>query len=192
MTTAAERQQIAMIAEKYKERFRNEIAPKLMKELGYENVMEVPQVEKVVINMGIKEAHEDPRVLEGCMNDLAKITGQRPMVTRAKRSISDFGITKGDPVGCKVTLRGVRAYAFLDKLFNVVLPNVRDFKGLSADSFDGRGNYSLGLDEQLVFPEIDYDEIVKIQGMHITIVTTAETDREANYLLKELGCPFKD
>ncbi len=192
MTTAAERQQIAMIAEKYKERFQNEIVPKLMKELGYENVMEVPRIEKVVINMGIKEAHEDPRVLEGCMNDLAKITGQRPMVTRAKRSISDFGITKGDPVGCKVTLRGVRAYAFLDKLFNVVLPNVRDFKGLSADSFDGRGNYSLGLDEQLVFPEIDYDEIVKIQGMHITIVTTAETDREAYYLLKELGCPFKD
>jgi large subunit ribosomal protein L5 len=190
--TTAENQQIAMIAEKYKERFRNEIVPKLMKELGYENVMEVPRIEKVVINMGIKEAHEDPRVLEGCMNDLAKITGQRPMVTRAKRSISDFGITKGDPVGCKVTLRGVRAYAFLDKLFNVVLPNVRDFKGLSADSFDGRGNYSLGLDEQLVFPEIDYDEIVKIQGMHITIVTTAETDREAYYLLKELGCPFKD
>jgi large subunit ribosomal protein L5 len=190
--TTAEKQQIAMIAEKYKERFQNEIVPKLMKELGYENVMEVPRIEKVVINMGIKEAHEDPRVLEGCMNDLAKITGQRPMVTRAKRSISDFGITKGDPVGCKVTLRGVRAYAFLDKLFNVVLPNVRDFKGLSADAFDGRGNYSLGLDEQLVFPEIDYDEIVKIQGMHITIVTTAETDREAYYLLKELGCPFKD
>ncbi len=191
-TAAVEKQRIAALAQRYKERFRNEIAPQLMKELGYTNIMEVPRVEKVVINMGIKEAHEDPRVLEGCMNDLAKITGQRPMVTRAKRSISDFGITKGDPVGCKVTLRGVRAYAFLDKLFHVVLPNVRDFKGLSADAFDGHGNYSLGLDEQLVFPEVDYDEIVKIQGMDITIVTTAETDREAYYLLKALGCPFRD
>jgi len=175
-----------------KERFQTEIVPKLMEELGYKNVMQVPRIEKVVINMGIKEAPDDPKVLEGCMNDLAKITGQRPVVTRAKRSISDFGITKGDPVGCKVTLRGVRAYAFLEKLFNVVLPAVRDFRGLSADSFDGRGNYSLGLDEQLVFPEISYDDIVKVQGMDITITTTAKTDREAYYLLKELGCPFKD
>jgi large subunit ribosomal protein L5 len=175
-----------------KERFQTEIVPKLMEELGYKNIMQVPRIEKVVINMGIKEAPDDPKVLEGCMNDLAKITGQRPVVTRAKRSISDFGITKGDPVGCKVTLRGVRAYAFLEKLFNVVLPSVRDFRGLSADSFDGRGNYSLGLDEQLVFPEIHYDDIAKVQGMDITITTTAKTDREAYYLLKELGCPFKD
>jgi len=175
-----------------KERFREEIAPKLMEELGYENIMQVPRIEKVVINMGIKEAPDDPKVLEGCMRDLASITGQRPVVTRAKRSISDFGITQGDPVGCKVTLRGARAYAFLEKLFNVVLPSVRDFRGLSADSFDGRGNYSLGLDEQLVFPEIHYDDIVKVQGMDITIATTAKSDREAYYLLKELGCPFKD
>jgi large subunit ribosomal protein L5 len=175
-----------------REIFREEIVPKLMEELGYTNVMQVPRVEKVIINMGIKEAHDDPRVLEGCVNDLARITGQRPMVTRAKHSISDFGITKGDPVGCKVTLRSARAYVFLEKLFNVVLPNVRDFRGLSSDSFDGRGNYSLGLDEQLIFPEIDYDDIVKVQGMDITIVTTAKTDREAYYLLKELGCPFTD
>lgn len=181
-----------MIAMLTQERFREEIAPKLMKELGYTNIMEVPRIEKVVINMGIKEAPDDPRVLEGCVNDLAKIAGQRPVVTRAKRSISDFGLTKGNPVGCKVTLRGVRALVFLEKLFHVVLPNVRDFQGLSTDAFDGRGNYTLGLDEQLIFPEIHYDDIVKVQGMDITIVTTAETDREAYYLLKELGCPFKD
>ncbi len=174
------------------ERYHQEVIPKLIKELGYKSAMQVPRLEKVVINMGIKEAHDDPKVLEGCMKDLAKITGQRPVVTRAKRSISDFGITQGDPVGCKVTLRGLRAYVFLEKLFNVVLPSVRDFRGLSADSFDGRGNYSLGLDEQLVFPEIKYDEIVKVQGMNITISTTARTDREAYYLLKELGCPFRD
>lgn len=174
------------------QRFRTEIAPKLMEKLGYDNIMQVPRIEKVVINMGIKEAHNDLKVLEGCMNDLARITGQRPVVTRAKRSLSDFGISQGDPVGCKVTLRGLRAYVFLEKLFNVVLPAVRDFRGLSADSFDGRGNYSLGLDEQLVFPEISYDEIAKVQGMDITIATTARTDREAYYLLKELGCPFRD
>lgn len=174
------------------ERFRSEVVPQLMKELGYENVMEVPRVEKVVVNMGVKEAHNDPKILEGCMNDLARITGLRPVVTRAKRSIADFGIKQGDPVGCKVTLRGVRAHAFLERLFNVVLPSVRDFRGLSSESFDGRGNYTLGLDEQLVFPEIRYDDIVQVQGMDITIATTAKTDREAYYLLKELGCPIRD
>ncbi|MBI1729450.1 50S ribosomal protein L5 [Candidatus Acetothermia bacterium] len=174
------------------ERYRKEAAPKLMKELGYKNIMQVPKIEKVVINMGIKEAHDDPKMLDGCMNDLAKITGQRPVMTRAKKSISDFSLTQGDPVGCKVTMRGVRAYAFLDKLFNVVYPSVRDFRGLSSDAFDGRGNYSMGLDEQLVFPEIHYDEIAKVQGMNIIIVTSAKTDREAYYLLKELKCPFKD
>ena len=174
------------------ERFRSEVVPKLVKELGYQSSMQVPRIEKVVLNMGVKEAHEDPKVLESCMKDLAKIAGQRPVVTKAKRSISDFGVTQGDAVGCKATLRGLRAYVFLEKLFNVVLPAVRDFRGLSADAFDGRGNYSLGLDEQLVFPEIHYDEIGKVQGMNITIATTATTDREAYYLLKELGCPFKD
>lgn len=174
------------------QRYREESVPKLMKELGYSSIMQVPKIEKVVINMGIKEAHDDPKVLDGCLNDMALITGQRPVVTRAKKSISDFSLVEGDAVGCKVTLRGMRAYNFIDKLFNLVLPNVRDFRGLSSNAFDGRGNYSLGLDEQLVFPEINYDDIVKIQGMHVAIVTSAETDREAYYLLKELKLPFKD
>lgn len=173
------------------ERYRKEIVPRLMKELNYKNIMQVPKIEKVVINMGIKE-HDDPKKIEGCAKDLGRITGQRPVIKKAKKSISDFGITKGDPVGCMVTLRGVRAYAFLEKLFNVVLPAIRDFRGLSADSFDGRGNFSLGLSEQLVFPEIKYDEIAKVQGMDITIVTSAKTDREGYYLLKALGLPFKD
>jgi len=173
------------------ERFKEEIVPKLMEELGYRNVMQVPRLEKVVINVGISET-DDPKVIEGTVRDLSLITGQRPIVTRAKRSVSDFRITTGDPVGCKVTLRGVRAYVFLEKLFNLVLPKTRDFRGLSSASFDGRGNYSLGLDEQLAFPEIKYDEVEKIQGMDITIVTTARSDREGYYLLKELGLPFKD
>ncbi len=174
------------------ETFRSEIVPRLQEELGYANVMQVPQIEKIIVNMGIEEAHDDPKILEGCMNDLAMLSGQRPMITRAKRSISDFGIAEGDPVGCKVTLRGARANAFVEKLFNVVLPSVRDFRGLSADGFDGHGNYSLGLDEQLVFPEVRYDDIAKVQGMNITIVTTAASDREAYYLLRALGCPFRD
>jgi large subunit ribosomal protein L5 len=173
------------------ERYRKEIVPKLMKELGYKNIMQVPQIEKVVINMGIKE-RDDPKKIDGCARDLGLITGQKPVITKAKKSISDFGLTKGDPVGCRVTLRKVRAYAFLEKLLNVVLPAIRDFRGLSSDSFDGRGNFSLGLTEQLVFPEIKYDQIAKVQGMDITIVTTAKTDREAHYLLKALGAPFKD
>lgn len=173
------------------ERFKEEIVPRLVRELGYKNAMQVPRVEKVVLNCGVSET-DNPKVLEGVVRDLALITGQRPVITRAKRSISDFKVTKGKPVGCMVTLRGVRAYAFLEKLFNLVLPKTRDFRGLSSASFDGRGNYSLGLDEQLVFPEIKYDEIEKVQGMDITIVTTARSDREGYYLLKELGLPFKD
>ncbi|MFQ6090068.1 MAG: 50S ribosomal protein L5, partial [Candidatus Bipolaricaulia bacterium] len=168
------------------ERFIKEIVPRLMEELGYKNIMQVPRMEKVVLNVGISET-DNPKVIEGVVRDLSLITGQRPIVTRAKRAISDFHIRKGDPVGCRVTLRGVRAYVFLDKLFNLVLPKTRDFRGLSSASFDGRGNYSLGLDEQLVFPEIKYDEIEKVQGMDIIIVTTAKSDREGYYLLKELG-----
>ncbi len=174
------------------ERFKKEIIPKLQRELGYRNPMEVPRIEKVVINVGLGEMKDNPKVLESVQNDIALITGQKPVITRAKRSISDFKVTKGDPIGCKVTLRGLRAYVFLEKLFNLVLPKTRDFRGLSSASFDGRGNYTIGLDEQLVFPEIKYDEIEKVHGMDITIVTTAETDREAYYLLKELGLPFKD
>lgn len=171
-------------------RYRNEIVPKLMKELGYRNVMEVPRVEKVVINMGVGK-HDDPKVLEGAVKNLAQIAGQKPVVTRAKRAISDFKIREGDAIGCMVTLRGPRAYEFLYKLFNVALPGIRDFKGVSPDSFDGRGNFTIGLTEQLVFPEVSYDDVVRPQGMDVTVVTTARTDREGRALLEALGCAFR-
>ncbi len=173
------------------DRFKTEMIPKLMQELGYGNPMQVPRVRKVVVNMGVAEK-DDPKMLEGCVKNLAKITGQAPVVTRAKRSISDFKLVQGDPIGCKVTLRGNRAFAFLERVFRLVLPGTRDFRGLSADAFDGRGNYTFGLKEQLTFPEISYDEVSKVQGMDITIVTTAENDREGYHLLKALGLPFKD
>lgn len=171
-------------------RYRNEIVPKLMKELGYRNVMEVPRVEKVVINMGVGK-HDDPKVLEGAVKNLAQLAGQKPVVTRAKRAISDFKIREGDAIGCMVTLRGPRAYEFLYKLFNVALPGIRDFKGVSPDSFDGRGNFTIGLPEQLVFPEVSYDDVVRPQGMDVTVVTTARTDREGRALLEALGCAFR-
>ncbi|HDJ29498.1 MAG TPA: 50S ribosomal protein L5 [Candidatus Acetothermia bacterium] len=174
-----------------KERFEQEIIPQLMKELHLKNVMEVPRVEKVVVNMGIKEK-DNPKVLEGAVKNLTKLAGQRPIVTKAKKSISDFRLTAGEPIGCKVTLRRDRAYEFLNKLFNVVLPGIRDFRGLSSSSFDGRGNYTLGVSEQLIFPEISYSEITTVQGMDITIVTTARNDQEGYALLKALGLPFKD
>lgn len=173
------------------ERYRTEIAPRLMKELGCRNVMEVPRVERVVINMGVGK-HDDPKVLEGAVKNLAQIAGQKPVVTRAKRAISDFKIREGDAIGCMVTLRGARAYEFLYKLFNVALPGIRDFKGVSPDAFDGRGNFSLGLPEQLVFPEVSYDDVVRPQGMDVTIVTTARTDREGRALLAALGCAFRE
>ncbi len=172
------------------ERFKSEIVPALMKELGYKNPMQVPRVHKVVVNMGVGEK-DDPKVMDGCVANLAKMTGQRPVVTRAKRSISDFRLVAGDPIGCKVTLRGQRAHVFLEKLFRLVLPATRDFRGLSADSFDGRGNFTFGLKEQLTFPEITYNEVVKVQGMDITIVTDAKNDREGYSLLQAMGCPFK-
>jgi large subunit ribosomal protein L5 len=174
-----------------RERYAKEIAPKLRQELGISNVMELPRVEKVVINMGVAEK-DNPKVLEGAVANLAKITGQKPIVTKAKKSISDFKLTAGDPIGCKVTLRGQRAYEFLNKLFNVVLPGIRDFRGVSSSSFDGRGNYTMGMTEQLTFPEIEYNEIVKNQGMDITIVTTARDDREGYAFLKALGLAFND
>jgi len=174
-----------------KERYREEIAPRVQKELGLANGMEIPRVEKVVVNMGVGDK-DNPRVLEGAVSNLTKITGQRPVVTKAKKSISDFKLVIGDPIGCKVTLRQDRAYEFLNRLFNAVLPGIRDFRGLSAAAFDGRGNYTMGLSEQLAFPEVSYGEIVKTQGMDITIVTTARTDREGFVLLKELGLPFHD
>jgi large subunit ribosomal protein L5 len=174
-----------------RENFKREIAPRLMKELGLSNTMQIPRVTKVAINMGVSDK-DNPKVLEGAVKNLAKITGQKPIVTKAKKSISDFHLTAGDPIGCKVTLRRDLAYEFLYKLFNIVLPGIRDFRGLSAAAFDGRGNYTLGLNEQLIFPEVSYKEITATQGMDITIVTTAETDKEGYALLKGLGIPFKD
>jgi len=174
-----------------RERYQDEIAPKLREELGLSNAMETPRVLKVVVNMGVGDK-DNPKVLEGAVSNLAKMTGQKPVVTKARKSISDFKLVQGDPIGCMVTLRRVRAYEFLNRLFNAVLPGIRDFRGLSSGAFDGRGNYTLGLRDQITFPEIEYNEIVKSQGMDITIVTSARTDREGYALLKGLGFPFKD
>jgi large subunit ribosomal protein L5 len=173
-----------------KDSYRNEVVPVLMKELGYRNVMEVPRLEKIVVNVGVGEALQNAKALDHTVQDIATITGQHPIVTRAKKSIAGFKLREGTTVGVKVTLRGDRMYDFLDRLCNVALPRRRDFRGVSPDSFDGRGNYSLGLREQLVWPEIDYDSIDKVRGMEISIVTTAETDEEARHLLQLLGMPF--
>ncbi|ADD03195.1 ribosomal protein L5 [Thermoanaerobacter mathranii subsp. mathranii str. A3] len=173
-----------------REKYQKEVVPALMERFGYKNIMQVPKLEKVVINIGVGEAKENPKALEAAVQDLTMIAGQKPVITRAKRSISNFKIRKGMPIGVKVTLRGERMYEFLDKLFNIALPRVRDFKGVSPNSFDGRGNYALGIKEQLIFPEIDYDKIDKIRGMDIIIVTTAKTDEEAKGLLELLGMPF--
>ncbi|AEM79591.1 LSU ribosomal protein L5P [Thermoanaerobacter thermohydrosulfuricus] len=173
-----------------REKYEKEVVPALMERFGYKNIMQVPKVEKVVINIGVGEAKENPKALEAAVNDLTMIAGQKPVITRAKRSIANFKIRKGMPIGVKVTLRGERMYEFMDKLFNIALPRVRDFKGVSPNSFDGRGNYALGIKEQLIFPEIDYDKIDKIRGMDIIIVTTAKTDEEAKGLLELLGMPF--
>lgn len=173
-----------------REKYEKEVVPALMERFGYKNIMQVPKLEKVVINIGVGEAKENPKALEAAMNDLMMISGQKPVITRAKKSISNFKIRKGMPIGVKVTLRRERMYEFLDKLFNIALPRVRDFKGVSPNSFDGRGNYALGIREQLIFPEIDYDKIDKVRGMDIIIVTTAKTDEEAKALLELLGMPF--
>jgi len=173
-----------------KEKYVNEVAKQMMAKFGYKNVMEIPKVEKVVINMGVSDAVGNPKALDAAVSDLTVIAGQRPVVTRAKKSIAAFKIRQGMPIGAKVTLRGDRMYHFLDKLFTVTLPRVRDFRGVSPRAFDGRGNYSLGLKEQLIFPEIDYDKIDKVRGMDIIIVTTAKTDEEARELLRLMGMPF--
>lgn len=175
-----------------KERYRQEIIPQLMKRFNYKNIMQVPRLEKIVINMGVGEAIQNPKALEAAVNDLMQITGQRPIVTKARKSIAAFKLRSGMKIGCKVTLRGDRMYDFLDKLINVVLPRVRDFRGVSPRSFDGRGNYTLGLREQVIFPEIDYDKIDKVRGMDITIVTTAPNDEEARELLRYAGMPFRE
>lgn len=174
-----------------KERYRKEILPALMEELALSNPMQVPQVEKVLVNMGVGEAVADRKILDAAMDDLAIITGQKPKVTRAKKSIAGFKIRAGFPVGCVVTLRGARMYEFLDRLLSAALPRIRDFRGLSPRSFDGHGNYSFGVDEQLIFPEIDYDKVPKVLGMDITVVTTAKNNDEGLALLRQIGFPFK-
>lgn len=173
-----------------KDSYRKEVIPALMKEFGYRNVMEVPRLEKIVVNVGVGEALQNAKALDHTVQDITTITGQQPIVTRAKKSIASFKLREGMPVGVKVTLRGNRMYDFLDRLCNVALPRRRDFRGISPDSFDGRGNYTLGLREQLVWPEIDYDSIDKVRGMEISIVTTAKTDEEGQHLLQLLGMPF--
>lgn len=174
-----------------KDKYLNEIRPRLMKENNYTSVMEVPQMTKITINIGVGEALQNAKTLEAAVADLTSITGQKPVVTKARKSISNFKVRKGNPIGCMVTLRREKMYEFFDRLVNVAMPRIRDFRGVSPKSFDGRGNYNLGLKEQLVFPEIDYDKVDKVRGMTVTIATTARTDEEARQLLTELGMPFR-
>jgi large subunit ribosomal protein L5 len=179
------------MAARLKEKYTNEIVPSLMSKFNYTSIMQVPKVEKVIINMGVGEAVGNAKALDSAVEDLQTIAGQKPVVTRAKKSIAGFKLREGMPIGAKVTLRGERMYHFLDKLMNVSLPRVRDFRGISSKAFDGRGNYTLGLKEQLIFPEIEYDKIDKVRGMDIVIVTSAKTDEEARELLTQLGMPFR-
>ena len=177
--------------EKLREQYQKEVIPALMKKFNYKSVMEVPKLEKIVLNVGLGDIRENPKALENTINDLSIITGQKPVVTKARKSIAAFKIREGVNVGCKVTLRGEKMYEFAYKFFNVALPRVRDFGGVSANSFDGRGNYSMGIKEQLIFPEIEYDKVDKLRGMDIIFVTTAKSDEEAKELLSSLGMPFK-
>lgn len=173
------------------EKYRNEVVPRMMKEFGYKNVMQVPRIEKVVVNIGVSEAKQDIKYLDAAMNELAVITGQRPVLKRARKSVAGFKVRKGMPVACCVTLRGLKMWEFLDRLISLALPRIKDFQGVSRKGLDGRGNYNLGLREQLIFPEIDYDNVARIRGMNVSITTTAKTDEEAYGLLKELGMPFR-
>ena len=173
-----------------KVKYNAEIAPALMQKFGYKSVMQIPRVEKVVVNVGCGEARDNAKVLESVVRDLGTITGQKPIITKAKKSVANFKLREGMPIGAKVTLRQDKMWEFLDRLFNVALPRVRDFRGINPNAFDGRGNYALGLKEQLIFPEIEYDKIDKIRGMDIVICTTAQTDEEAKELLKLMGAPF--
>lgn len=174
-----------------KERYQKEVAPALMKSLNLDNVMQVPRVEKIVVNIGVGEALDNAKALDAAVADLATVTGQKPIITKARKSIANFKLREGRAIGVKVTLRGDRMWAFLDRLVNIALPRVRDFRGVSPNSFDGRGNYTLGLREQLVFPEIEYDKIDKLRGLEVTIVTSARTDEEGRQLLEMLGMPFR-
>ena len=173
-----------------KDTYVKEIAPALMKKFSYKSVMQIPKLEKVIVNVGCGEARDNPKIMEAILGDLAKITGQKAIVCKAKKSVANFKLREGMPVGAKVTLRGDRMYEFVDRLFSVALPRVRDFRGINGDSFDGRGNYALGLREQLIFPEIEYDKIDAVRGMDVAFVTTARTDEEAKALLAALGAPF--
>lgn len=175
-----------------KEKYLNEVLPALREKFNHTNIMEVPKLEKVVINMGVGEAILNPKAIDAAVNDMTIITGQKPVITRAKKSIAGFKLREGMAIGCKVTLRGARMFEFVDKLFNVSLPRVRDFRGISPKSFDGRGNYTLGVKEQLIFPEIEYDKVDKARGMDIIFVTTASSDEEARELLKLMGAPFRE
>src|SRR6202163_1088144 len=179
------------MASRLKEKYRQEVVPGLRKEFNYKNPMQVPGINKVVVNIGMGEVIQNAKAMDAAVADLAAITGQRPVITRAKHSVAAFKLREGMQIGCMVTLRGERMYQFMDKLLNVALPRLRDFQGVSADAFDGRGNYTLGLKEQLVFPEIDYDKVDKVRGMEVSIVTTARTDEEGRRLLKLMGMPFK-
>jgi len=174
-----------------KEHYRKNVVPALVKEFGYRNLMAVPKLEKISVNIGLGEATQTPKLMDGAVQELALITGQRPIVTKAKKSIAAFKLRAGMSIGCAVTLRGERMYEFLDRLVNVTLPRVRDFRGVSTKSFDGRGNYTLGLRDQLIFPEIDYNKVEKIKGMNVSITTTAKTDAEGLALLRHLGMPFR-
>jgi len=174
-----------------KEKYRSEIVPQLMTKFGYKNAHETPALEKVVVSMGVGEAIVNAKNLDTAVQDLTAITGQKPLVTRARKSVAAFKLRQGMKIGCKVTLRGDMMYAFIDKLFNVVLPRIRDFRGLSAKAFDGRGNYAVGLKEQIIFPEIDYDKVDKVRGMNIVMVTTAKSDEECLNLLQLMGCPLR-
>lgn len=176
---------------RFKEKYVNEVVPAMMERFQYSNVMQVPRFDKVVLNIGVGEAVADPKALEAAVRDLETISGQKPVITHAKKSVAAFKIREGMPIGCKVTLRGERMFEFLDRLISITLPRIRDFRGVSPKSFDGRGNYSLGLREQIVFPEIDYDQIDKVRGLMVVIATTAETDEEAYELLKLMGMPFR-
>ena len=173
-----------------KKLYQDEVAPALMQKFGYKSTMQIPRLEKIVVNVGCSEARENAKVLDAVVNDLTTITGQKAIITKAKKSVANFKLREGMPIGAKVTLRGSKMWEFLDRLFNVALPRVRDFRGISADAFDGRGNYALGVKEQLIFPEIEYDKIDKIRGMDIVVCTTAQTDEEARELLKLVGAPF--
>ncbi len=170
--------------------YKDEVAPALMKKFSYKSVMQIPKLDKIVVNVGAGEAKENAKVIDAIVNDLGIITGQKALVCRAKKSVANFKLREGMPIGAKVTLRGERMYEFLDRLFNVALPRVRDFRGINPNSFDGRGNYSMGLKEQLIFPEIDYDKVDKVRGMDIAFITTAKTDEEARELLTLMGAPF--